>query len=145
MEGGGGNVGLAREDGLAAERREDLDVGTDGGDAGGADEEKRQLAVVRSCLEAVELTAVRVAGDGDVEEIEAPLFGRCHAAGRQDDPCAHRQDRTPASRESQERRLETEALDESQVHAALAPGQDEAAGEIEIGGSADLEGVMTQG
>src|SRR5262249_36833460 len=120
----------------AAKTREDLDAGADLCDGGRADEDEAARAGVVHGLEAVELGAVGVAVDGDVEPAEAVLLRR-HRARHEDEAGAGAEDRPAGRGERLERRLEAAAGDEAELRRALAAGEDEPVEIVEVGGGAD--------
>jgi len=138
------DVGLADEDRFAECGRENFDARTHLGDARGADEDEGQRAIIGSRLEAVELAAVGVARDGDLDEAQAALNWRGHTARGEDEARANTEYGPPRPRESQEGRLETEALDEREVHAAFAAGKNETIDEVEIGRRAHLDELVAE-
>ena len=122
---------MTDHDGLALVLREHLDVVAELEDPRRANEYHLQLAgavgPLAGGLEGVDLPAVAVALDDDVEQTEATLGGLTNLAGQQDQACAGAEQRAALGHELRQRlppaRLEAHELEQRR---ALAAGHDEA-------------------
>src|SRR5580704_15890506 len=133
MEGGGKEVAFANEDGEAVAGGEGFDVWASLGDAGGADEDhlERVAGEFGGGGEdgGVDLAAVGVALDGDVEGGERFLRGILYVLGEKDRTCAGAEGGGGFD-EGLERVEEAATLEEFEEGGGLAAGDDEA---VEVG------------
>ncbi len=144
VEGGGEEMALADENGGGIAGGEDLDGGAGFGDAGGADEDhfKRRAGQGSGGEEdgGVDLAAVGVALDGDVEDAERGLGRVADVAREQDDAGAGAEGGGLADKGVEDVE-EAVALQVAQEGGGLAAGEDEAVEVCELGGAADKRGL----
>ena len=140
VEGGGEEMAFADEDGEAVAGGEGFDVGAGAGDAGGADEDHLEWAageLGRGGEDGgVDLAAVGVALDGDVEGGEGRLRGILDVLGEQDGAGAGAEGRRGLD-EGLEGVEEAVALEEFEEGGGFAAGDDEAVEIGEFGWGAD--------
>src|SRR5271165_6747675 len=86
MESGGHHCSLPHGNGIVALGGDYFDSGADALDFGGADEDHLQRLIAESALadRAVDLAAVGVAADADVERAQSGLLRVVHFIGQQD-------------------------------------------------------------
>jgi len=137
MESGGHHLALAYDDGIVALGGKDFDVGTDALDPGGADENHfRGLAVELPFPDGtVELAAVGVAADADVEHAQTFLF-RILDFARQED-CTRTGAKSWLEVDELLEFLKSLFAEEFQESGRLAAGDDEAVDLVELFGFAD--------
>lgn len=134
VEGGGHGSSLPDEDGVFVAGGEDFDGRAGAFDARGADVDLFEGATGEFGFGGedggVDLAAVGVAGDGDVEDSEAGLFGVCDLLGQEDAAGAGAEDGTRAD-ELAERRKAFVAK-EFENGRGFAAGDDEAFDRLEF-------------
>jgi hypothetical protein len=148
MECGGHHVAFLDERGLVGEFGKDLDAFADALENWGADENHFERFVVESCFAgddvAVDLAAVAVAEDGQVEEAEGILFWIFYLGGEQDCAGAGAENWAIVGGEFADGVVEAFFLEELELGGAFAAGEDEAVAALQVGGGADLDGFGAQ-
>jgi hypothetical protein len=148
VEGGGEEVALADEGGVAVAGGEDFDVGADPIDAGGADKNHLEGAAGEGggLVEdgGVVLAAVGVALDGDVEGGEGLLGGAGDVGGEEDGSGTGSEGGFLVD-EGVEYVEEVAALEELEHGGGLATGDNEGVQAFELGGQTYQAGGGSQG
>ena len=147
MEGGCEDVVLADEDGVVFAGGKGFDSGTGAGDARGADEDHLQRAAgefgIRVEDGGVDLAAVGVALDGDVEGVEGFLRGLGDVFGEEDDSGAGAEGGSGMD-EGLEDVEEAALLKEFEHSGGFAAGHDEPVDAFEVRGETDEFGSCAQ-
>src|SRR5277367_2509693 len=140
MEGGGEEVAFADEDRESVAGGEGFDIGAGAGDARGADEDHLERAAFEFCRRGedggVDLAAVGVALDGDIEGGEGGLRGVFYVFGEEDRAGAGAEGWCGFN-EGFERIEEAVTLEALQKGGGFAAGDDEAVEIYEFGWGAD--------
>lgn len=148
MEGCGEEVPFADEDGEPVTVGEGFDSGAGVDDAGGADEDHLQWAAFELCGSSedggVDLAAVGIAFDGNVEDGERFLRGVLYFFGEQDGSGAGAEGGSGFDERLQGIE-EAVALEELQEGGGFATGDDEAVEVLQLGWGADELGVDAEG
>ena len=148
VEGGGKDVTLLDERGLALMLGEDSDAGGDFFDDRAANEYHFEWIFLEGAGTeedvAGELAAVAIAKNGHVEEFEGILRGIFHARGKEDGASTSSKDGVALGGEPANGVVEFFFLEELELGCAFAAREDEAVAALEVGDGADLDGVRTE-
>jgi hypothetical protein len=148
MERGGEDFAFLDESGLALMLGEDGDIGGDFFDDGATNEDHFEwLLLEQAGTEedvAGELAAVAIAKDGHIQKLEGILRGIFHVGGQENSAGASTEDGVAVGGKFADGVVEAFFLEELKLRGAFAAGQDEAAAAMEIGDSADFDGVRAE-
>jgi hypothetical protein len=148
VEGGGKDVALLDERGLALMLGEDSDAGGDFFDDRAANEYHFEWIFLEGAGTeedvAGQLAAVAIAKNGHVEEFEGILCGIFHVRGKEDGASTSAKDGAAIGGEIANGVIESLFLEELELGCAFAAGKDEAVAVLKVGDGADLDGVRSE-
>lgn len=148
VEGGGKDVVLLDESGLALKFGEDGDIGGHFFDDRATNENHfERIFLERAGAEediAGELTAVAIAENSHIQKFEGILRGIFYACGEEDGAGTGAEDGAALGGEFTDGVVETFFPEELELRGTLAAGEDETVAALEVGDGADLDGVHAE-